>query len=163
MKIKIICTTALIISAFFSMGQKVKFKSQLSEVFDSTIGALLLHQCSRMTPADISAFWAVQQHDVDSLESNFFRIYSVWVTKGPQTGKVYDFGFQCTGVVIKGRKYIYINAFNISELKTYKKDARNSDHKKEPITVCDGGNAFWGVLFDIQTKEFSQLSFNGVG
>jgi hypothetical protein len=28
--------------------------------------------------------------------------------------------------------------------------------------ACDGGKGFWGILFNIETKEFSELAFNGV-
>ncbi len=36
------------------------------------------------------------------------------------------------------------------------------DPAKTALIVCDGGNSFWGVLYDVETKEFSLLSFNGI-
>jgi hypothetical protein len=35
--------------------------------------------------------------------------------------------------------------------------------KSTPMSVCDGGISFWGVLFDIIAKQFRFLAFNGMG
>jgi hypothetical protein len=64
-------------------------------------------------------------------------------------------------VIIKNKKYIYINAFPASEIEILKKQGQ--DPSKAPMIVCDGGEGFWGVLFDIESKTFSNLSFNGYG
>jgi hypothetical protein len=64
-------------------------------------------------------------------------------------------------VTIKRRKYIYINAFPLEEVQQYKDSGH--DPSREPMTVCDGGAGFWGALFDIKSKQFSALSFNGEG
>ena len=70
------------------------------------------------------------------------------------------YGFQYLGVTIKNKRYIYINAFYVVSKKDLKEEYKN--WKKEPIVVCDGGEGFWGVLFDIETLEFSELAFNGM-
>jgi hypothetical protein len=44
-----------------------------------------------------------------------------------------------------------------------KKYKSNFDPTKNPISVIDGGTDFWGALFEIETKEFSSLSFNVEG
>ncbi len=69
------------------------------------------------------------------------------------------FAYQYVGVTIKGKKYIYINAFGNSIVEEYKK--HHLDFTTKLVVVCDGGTFFWGVLFDIETKEFSELAFNG--
>lgn len=30
----------------------------------------------------------------------------------------------------------------------------------KPIIMCGGGDGFWGALFDLDTKSFSQLCVN---
>jgi hypothetical protein len=30
------------------------------------------------------------------------------------------------------------------------------------MIICDGGKSFWGVLYDPETRTFSQLAFNGM-
>ena len=32
----------------------------------------------------------------------------------------------------------------------------------KPVGVCDGGHAFFGAEFDIHTRRFTQIAFNGV-
>jgi hypothetical protein len=71
-------------------------------------------------------------------------------------------GFQYVGVIIKGRKYIYINAFPLAEVDPNKTNRPTFDPSKSALIICDGGSAYWGALFDITTKQFSFLSFNGV-
>jgi hypothetical protein len=30
-----------------------------------------------------------------------------------------------------------------------------------PVVVCDGGDSFWGLSFDVDAKTFSAPAFNG--
>lgn len=98
------------------------------------------------------------------LEKNFTKISELGGTgccvTGFRLGPLKNFGFQYLGVMIKERKYIYINAFPIGEVQEFRKNGH--DPSRESVTVCDGGPAFWGALFDIETNQFSELSFNGI-
>ena len=118
-----------------------------------------MKQCSRPVPEKAKKFSLVSQPSVDTLEANFKKVQSlVSTTCCYSMGKIKDlanYGFQLIGVSINGKSYIYINAFlkgDINLLPTW---------KTEPVIMCDGGEGFWGALFDPETKEFSQLSFNG--
>jgi len=37
----------------------------------------------------------------------------------------------------------------------------NAYRQGGPSNVCDGGPGFWGATFDLKTKTFSNIAFNG--
>ena len=62
------------------------------------------------------------------------------------------------GITIRGRRYVYINAFRNF---TGGNNESSEDWKHKAVIACDGGNYFWGALYDPETREFSDLSANG--
>lgn len=74
--------------------------------------------------------------------------------EGAQVENPGHFYMQYVGIVVKGRKLIYISAFA---------DDKPPDFWRErAVIICDGG-VDWGVLYDPQTGKFSDLTVNGVG
>lgn len=167
---KMVTVTAVslfgLLSSLCCLAQGDAFKPSFSAKLDSANGHLLLSQCSRETP-QVSGYWTLQQSDIDNLEGNLSNLDTVTArgccAVGLSVGSLRRFGLQYAGVMIKGRKYIYINSFPFGMLKDEQERDQNFDPSKQPIAVCDGGAGFWGVLYDVETREFSQLSFNGVG
>ncbi len=155
----------LFLIVFSTYGQSLIDKPLFSIGFDSAAGPALLKQCSRATPKHISAYWTLTKNNIDELEKNFPKIDLLISKECCVIGvKIKDrkyCGFQYVGVVINKRKYIYINAFPAGEIETVKKYDPTFNPAKTPIIVCDGGESFWGALYDIETKTFSLLSFNG--
>jgi hypothetical protein len=35
------------------------------------------------------------------------------------------------------------------------------DESVQPVVACDGGNAFWGIIYKPSTKTFEEIAFNG--
>jgi len=60
---------------------------------------------------------------------------------------------QYVGITVGKRRLIYVNAFPDDKLP--------SDWRAKLVNYCDGANAFWGVLYDPTTREFSELNTNG--
>ncbi len=56
-------------------------------------------------------------------------------------------------VIIAKRALIYVNAFCGIEVPSW---------RTHFVTICDGGESVWGVLYDPTTGEFSDLEVNGV-
>jgi hypothetical protein len=143
--------------------QNLNFTPTSKFVFDSIHGAALLNQCSRSVPKKVKRFWAPTQKDIELLENNFRAIYEIRAKEccyiRGKVDSLENFAFQYLGVVINRKKFIYINAFPVADekyLQEYKQDVTNA-----PYIICDGGKWYWGVLFDIRTKQFSDLAFNG--
>ena len=154
--------------AFISKAQEPKynFKPTFCFAFDSINGQALLHQCSRATtPKTISSYWNVTLRDMDQLYSNFKKIYAITSTAcchfGMKLKSLDRCIFQCTGVIMGKKKYIYINACGYSEESINEENIKA--WKIHPLIVCDGGSSYWGVLFSIDNREFSHLAFNGEG
>jgi len=61
---------------------------------------------------------------------------------------------QYLGIVVEGKRRIYINAFPRGMV--------SKDWRKKFVTICDGGVGVWGVLYDPQTGSFSDLETNGL-
>ena len=64
---------------------------------------------------------------------------------------------------MQNRKVIYVNGFASYPDPPYDKKTRESgEWRTNPQMVCDGGNGYFGVGYDPQTKKFEGLAFNGV-
>lgn len=113
--------------------------------------AQVLDTCSRpspsQTPGRVTGYWAPSRQQIEQLESRL-------PTLEAQVPNVTDFDRQYVGIEVEGRKLIYLNAFHLP-------DHGDMDPAREAIRVCDGGNQFWGALFDPTSGEFSELQFNG--
>lgn len=144
-------------------AQDYSFTPKYSTVIDSSFGTLMLDQCSRYSPRDIKDFWNPSSIEISSVENNFKKILgltsNICCCTDCKISNLDEFGFQYIGIIIKKKKYIYINAFRYgseSKLNSY-----YSTWKTKPVKICDGGGSFWGALFDIEQRKFSQLAFNG--
>jgi|GEM_PF-3874182 len=64
----------------------------------------------------------------------------------------------CAASRFGGKRCVYINAFRNF---TGGNSESSEDWKHKAVIACDGGNYFWGALYDPETREFSDLSANG--
>lgn len=156
---------ALAMLCFFQKGisQDTLFKPLYRVII--TKAPERISQCSRAVPQKIKSFWMPSQTDAEDLESHFNNIYSLRSKDGGIIGAKLEslnrYAFQYLGVIINDEKYIYINAFSNDLLELYKR--YNNDLSHELVRVCDGGMSFWGALYNVRTKQFSDLAFNGFG
>jgi len=121
---------------------------------ESEKGAVL-RLCSRRGPKVDDSWKATQQHIV-TLESNLKRISSLRSAgslKGISIIHPEDCYRQYIPVIVAGRKLIYVNAFCGIEVPGW---------RTHFVTICDGGESVWGVLYDPTMGEFSDLEVNGV-
>ena len=110
----------------------------------------LFNQCSRASPQH-DGWWKVSPRDVQNLEASLPRF---WNAQKPKPSKpLTDYYRQYAGFTRKGRKMIYLNAFEAS--------TADKKWKTRAVVVCDGGDLFFGVEYDVQSRTFHALSFNG--
>lgn len=152
------------IQLFSQKTAKDEFNPQYSTILESDKGAKMVEQCSRSVPDNVDAYFDLTKEDVAILENNFRKILSMKATgcclKGWNIENLDDYAFQYIGVVINNRRYIYINAFIVESEDDFNNWYKNWE--TNPIVMCDGGDGFWGTLFDLENKSFLQLSVNGV-
>jgi len=133
-------------------------------VLDAGLADAAVQQCSRESP-ETEGSWTPTPRDVANLEANLpaLREMESDVCCGGRTARVEDpdaFYRQYVGVVVGGRRLIYVNAFARNTFEHWP-EADRPDWRREPQTVCDGGESFWGVLYDPERRTFSHLAFNG--
>ena len=101
--------------------------------------------------------WMPTNENIKSLEGNLPKIAMMkpdnW--RGEiRIGHPDAYLRQYVGVIVSGRKLVYVNAF--CRLIPPPPDWRDHLH-----AVMDGGSCYWQVLFDPGSQEFSRLTVNG--
>jgi hypothetical protein len=134
--------------------------STLSESRDYIVlGSETLHnvlkQCSRPTP-DSNKSWIPSESDIAFLETSLDKLHNLKAKgcciRGARVVSPRNFYRQYFGLLVSQRSLIYINAFSWAPEKW----------KIEAVSICDGGELNWGVLFDPKTGRFLNLAFNGL-
>ena len=111
----------------------------------------VLEQCSRRTPSDVSASWAVSYALAAQIEADLPKLADQIPGGDPSA-----FYRQYVGIVQYGKRFVYINAFAQGTLEKY-----DNRWQTMPAGACDGGKQFWGALYDPAVRTFSAVAFNG--
>ncbi|WP_237717940.1 hypothetical protein [Dyella japonica] len=123
-----------------------------------SMAGALLKQCSRGVPHASNA-WTPSRDQLSDLESHLPQLSELAARQRlPQSIGDPKASFrQYVGIVVDHHRYIYINAIAASDVTS----PHAPDPHVTPMIVCDGGSAFWGALYDPESKTFSQLDANG--
>ena len=138
-------------------AEAVSIGASKAYIASPEIGRLLLDQCSRSAPdpKNVTGYWTPSKTQLEQLEKQFLAYYQ----KRPESHAQYyptektlhTYRRIYAGLVYNDRKIIYVDF------------ARGNDFGADAIgPVCDGGSAFFGVEYDVETESFSHLSFNGI-
>jgi hypothetical protein len=155
----------LLISAGAASAAETGLNPADGTILPADAGNGLLHQCSRGTPEHITGTWDPAAAQIRELES---RLPAALALEAQQRGNRYvqpaTFRRQYTGLLIGNRRIVYVNAFPHDTGDSAKEGTsatRNFDWHREPVVVCDGGPAFFGVEYDSARKTFAHFEFNG--
>lgn len=144
----------LILSSTIASGEDLKMYTVLSGQEAKNI----VNQCSRTSPQDITDFWIPDEKVIASIESNLEIIEQLdpelCCFSNVRISNVQNYFRQYVGILYEGHRLIYINAFLGPH--------SPKNWQTEAVIACDGGTSFWGVIFDPETGQFSQLAINGV-
>ena len=116
-----------------------------------------LKPCSRRGPEEVASFWTPTESQLDELEAKLIVFLKSREAdeSGYSTPPSTSYHRQYLGFIKNGRRYIYGNFYSGWGKMT--QAARD-----KPVRVCDGGPAFWGIVFDPESGEFSDLVVNPV-
>jgi hypothetical protein len=122
-------------------------------VLPPTAARAVTRQHSRKVPQKIEGGWRPTNAVIEKLETNLPRVSTMQVDGWPPSIRIFNptsYYRQYIGVIVAGRRLVYVNA-SCSEHKAWK--TRYSE-------VSDGATCEWGVLYDPQTGQFSELEIN---
>ncbi len=158
--------TYLSLFGFLMSALSVSAQEPDYAVLDSVSALKMGHQCSRWAPI-ITGTWNPSSSDIANVESNLGKISEIvadscCLLRG-RIKEPRSYLRQYVGVEVDGKRLIYVNAFARTFFDDWPSQVPKPDWRKEPIIPCDGGDDYWGVLFDPSTSSFFDLAINGVG
>ena len=115
----------------------------------------VFRQCSRDAPTPSAQLWSPSLAEIAELEDrlqDFLLGRKSNAQRTPPTGIAYHREY--VGFMEGKTRLIYANFFP-AQLD------RPNKQNLPPVVVCDGGSAFWGVVYNPATKAFSEPQFNG--
>ena len=126
-------------------------------IFPAAFGDSFLHQCSRSTLGKGDSYWVPDASEVEKAES-IFRKYA---KKNQPTAELLRqwpdlrvYRRQYIGVVRGDRKTLYANFFPASE-------NVGGEWRQQPLQLCDGGPAYFGVETHLETSMILHIDFDG--
>lgn len=130
---------------------------QFIDIKSSTIrGVIVPKEYFRMEAPYFSEHWTITNFDFDNMESQlekYLRDEADLQRYKDLPNKFRKYKRQYVGEIKEGKKIIFINFFcDIPGLDNWKQDV---------VEVGDGGDCFFSIKYDIQTKKFSELWING--
>ena len=147
----------LVICLIFLLSYSAFAQRDKSVLLPESEAKDLINQCSRPSPSNFDKTWKPTEANVKTMESKFADVKKLKVEgcclRGARIENPEHFYMQYVGIIIKGKKFIYINAFAGSEPPKY--------WKEKAVIVCDGGKGFWGILYNVEAGKFSELAVNG--
>src|SRR3569833_4113678 len=118
-------------------------------ILPTSSGTEGLHQCSRAT-VKAESFWEPTPKEIWALEGRLKAFLAKPGVRHPHYSLA-DYNRQYVGVNSGGRRLIYGNFFHKDtfDLNPWPfPDKKRDFWRKEAVIVCDGGDAYWGIVFD---------------
>jgi hypothetical protein len=122
-------------------------------ILPTSEGPALLKQCSRGTPKNVTGYWTPLTSQIAEME----KLLPEFLKKSGYNRSFSDSCRQYVGIISHGKQLIYVNAFPKSTPGDFGKDWQT-----KAVIVCDGGEAFWGVVFDPADNTFHDFATNGM-
>jgi hypothetical protein len=130
----------------------VVVRADQGAVLKGAEGRSLFDQCTRPVPQIREGYWDPSPADIRQLEADL----AAWLRthKLPESPEPIQQSWrQYAGFIRVGRRLIYVNAFPgpLYEGGYWKHEAEE---------VCAGGPAYYGAVYDPQTRTFGEVKFN---
>ena len=111
-----------------------------------------LKQCSRPNPPhDLARL--LSPSDIRLTNGNLGKLASMKDNDGRGIRPLSEYVYQYVGIVDKGVNKVYVNAIMPPPDQII--------WQKQALIMCDGGDRAFGVVFNPETKTFSNLEING--
>jgi hypothetical protein len=133
------------------------FNAAFGAVFPADRATELLSQCSRTFPRP-EGIWTPNEKHIRELERRLAFELAKALSASASDLQVGDYYRQYGGVVVSGRRLIYVNGFHRHIV-----DPHQGDWTTKVVNVCDGGESFWQAAYDPDRRTFVVFQFEGGG
>jgi hypothetical protein len=136
-----------------------QLKRNWAVVFPADKAQALTHQCSRTILEEIDGAWLPTHAEIAAMEPPLASLLETQLDSSigaASGGTARDFYRQYGGLVLDGRRTIYVNGFNKKTL-----TSGAAGWRDKPADVCNGGTNYFGVEYDVKTRSFADFAFNG--
>ncbi|NHZ40142.1 hypothetical protein [Massilia aquatica] len=114
-------------------------------------------QCSREAPQGGEPYWLPTGQQIFDLELRLWALMRDRDARGLRAPRKFQqFQRQYIGFTRNGERLIYANVYPQDD---YGWEAWTLFNK--PVLICDGGNFFWGIVYNPATGKYEEPSFNG--
>ena len=120
----------------------------------------LARQCSRISPGPVEDVWTPTDAEVEAIEDELILLVAREMENAGQSPSPGDYYRQYAGLVIGGKRIIYVNGVTDGVIENDLRDS-DLDWRARPVQICDGGSITFGVEYDPATRQFSNFEFNG--
>ena len=148
---------------------KVSIPAQLVAVLPKSAASGVFRQCSRAVPGKHEGTWTPSAPDLAALRETLVdrvsaALDSIYAPGSPMDlawrGRVSEYGVQVVGITRGTERILYANGFLSGTLQDW---PHPDEWTKTPVVVCDGGEGYFGAIFDPASGIVSDLVFNGRG
>lgn len=126
-------------------------------VLPESLAIALLQQCSRPTPVATDTAAAPTAAEVAEIERLLPRAIRLAHPAVPDSVSVDVFYRQYVAIQVDGRRVVYVNGFYEGVVR----DPATHSWRTRPMIACDGGESFFGTIFDPEYGSLEPLTFNG--
>jgi len=125
-------------------------------------------------PFGVAGFWTPSDSLAKAVDGALAPVLAAALRRVGAEGRAADYHRQYLGVVIDGRRMVYVNGFHhfyvedmlrtemvVARIDTTSPPVGADFWKRYPVGVCDGGAAFFGVVYDPLARRFGAVRFNG--
>ena len=121
----------------------------------------LTRPCSRPPPGPVSGQWTPSARDLDAFDMPLTDVLGGQLARANVTAAPRDYDRQYAGLIINGRRVIYVNGVNRDIAERQSDLAHPVDWRNEAIILCDGGSLSFGAEFDAVTHQVTNFAFDG--
>jgi hypothetical protein len=116
------------------------------------------HQCSRDAPKATGPYWLPNATEITLLELKLWPLLESRHKQGQSVPRKFQqYQRQYIGFTRNGKKLIYGNFSSIYDDEPWRRWLL----LEKPTLACDGGNSFWGIVYNPTSEEFEEPQFNG--
>jgi hypothetical protein len=134
-------------------------------VFPEQSAHTLVGQCSRRVPTSLTGAWSPDATTLRHLEPVLRAALQEAVDRSTppesQSLRPAEYYRPYGGLVIGGRKIVYINGFHRAHLGLISGNPeRATDWRTMAVNICDGGRAHFGAEYDPSTGRIQSIEIN---